>query len=203
MQRSKGISRSVGDAGFSLAEVLTVLAAAAAVFAIAVPQLFGFQKQARADAAARSVASRLHLARMEALKRSAHVAVGFFTVGSEIEYAAYLDGNGNGVRTSDIADGIDPALSARERLGYNHPGAVFGIVEGTPAIDGTGPLTGSDPIRVGRSPLVSFSPLGGATPGTIYVRGPDLRQWAIRITGATGRVRVLAFDPVAGSWRVR
>ncbi len=201
MHGTPAIVRSGHEAGFSLAELLTIMAAAATVFAIAVPQLFGYQDQARGAAAARCVASRLHLARMEALKRSAHVAIGFFTTGTEIEYAVYLDGNGNGVRTAEVADGTDPPLSKRERLGYDFPGAVFGIVEGTPSIDGSGPLTGVDPIRVGRSPWVSFSPLGGATPGTIYVRGPDFRQWAIRITGATGRVRVFAFDPATRTWR--
>jgi type II secretory pathway pseudopilin PulG len=190
-------------AGFSLGEVLMACAVVGTILAIATPRLLGFQDAARGAAAARRVANRLHGARMEALKRSAHVAVAFFQGPTEIEYAAYLDANGNGVRGSEIADGIDQNLSARERLGDLFPGAVFGVVEGTPSIDGTGPLTGGDPIRVGRSALVSFSPLGGATPGTIYIRGPDRQQWAIRITGATGRVRVFVFDAAARKWLVR
>jgi type II secretory pathway pseudopilin PulG len=194
--------RSVrGEQAFSLAELVVACAVSAAILALAMPRLLGFQEASRAVAAARYVAGRLQLARMEALKRSAHVAVAFSQVGSDIEFAVYADGNGNGIRSAEITSRIDPLLSPPERLDHQVPGARFGIVAGTPSIDSTGPLTGDDPIRVGRSPLVSFSPLGGATPGTIYLRGPDQRQWAVRITGATGRVRVYEFDPSSQKWR--
>jgi Tfp pilus assembly protein FimT len=186
-----GPSRILRDErAFSLVEVLVSCAVVGAVLAVAVPQVLGFQDRSRAAAAARYVAGRLQLARMEALKRSAHVAVGFAHVGDELEFAMYVDGNGNGVRTIEIASRTDPSVSAPERIGHIVPGARFAIVAGTPSIDDTGPLTGTDPVRVGRSNLVSFSPLGGATPGTIYLCGPDRRRWAVRITGATGRVRV-------------
>jgi type II secretory pathway pseudopilin PulG len=191
------------DRAFSLVEVLVSCAVICAVLAVAVPQVLGFQEGSRAAAAARYVAGRLQLARMEALKRSAHVAVGFTQVGNELEFAMYVDGNGNGVRTIEIASRTDPIVSAPEHLGHAVPGAQFAIVAGTPSIDDTGPLTGTDPIRVGRSNLVSFSPLGSATPGTIYLCGPDRRQWAIRITGATGRVRVYAFEPAGQRWQAR
>jgi hypothetical protein len=115
----------------------------------------------------------------------------------------FADGNGNGVRTVEIASGVDPNLSPAERLGQHVPGAEFGIIAGTPSIDNTGPLTGTDPIRLGRSDLVSFSPLGSASPGTIYLHGPDRKPWALRITGATGRVRLYEFDTARQTWRPR
>ena len=69
-------------------------------------------------------------------------------------------------------------------------------------VGGGGELApGDDPVRMGNSSLVSFSPLGSATSGTLYVaarRGP---QMAIRVYGATGRVRVLTFDAQARQWR--
>lgn len=195
-------SRGVSDEpGFSLSELVVACAVSVAILALAMPSLLGYQQASRAVAAARYVAARLQLARMEALKRSAHVAVAFSQVGTDIEFAMYADGNGNGVRTAEIANRIDPILSPLGRLEHEVPGARFGIVAGTPSIDNSGPLSGTDPIRVGRSPLVSFSPLGGATPGTIYLCGPDQRQWAVRITGATGRVRVYEFDPPSQKWR--
>ena len=60
---------------------------------------------------------------------------------------------------------------------------------------------GSDPLRIGRTALVTFSPLGSSSSGTLYVaahRGP---QMAIRLYGASGRVRVLMFDTRSGQWR--
>lgn len=192
-----------GDGGATLTEVLVSCAIAATMAAMAMPQVLGFQQGRSATAAARYLQGRLQLARMEALKRSANVALAFTQVAGEYEYATYVDGNGNGVRTVEIASRVDPILSGLERLRDQFPGVAFGIVDGTPSIDSDGPLTGNDPIRVGRSGLVSFSPLGGATPGSLYVRGPDRSQSAIRITGATGRVRVLEFDAATRQWRVR
>jgi type II secretory pathway pseudopilin PulG len=191
------------DEGVTLTELLVACAIAGMMTALAMPQVSGFQQGRRTAAAARYLQSRLQLARMEALKRSAHVALAFSHVAGEYVYATYVDGNGNGVRTAEIASQVDPSVSGSEPLRDQFPGVTFGIVDGTPSIDGDGPLTGADPIRVGRSGLVSFSPLGGATPGTIYVRGTEGSQWAVRTTGATGRVRVLEFDAAGRQWRVR
>ena len=191
------------EAAFSLGELLVVCAVTAVISAAAMPRVLGFQERSRAVAAAKYLAARLQEARMEALKRSAHVAVSFVQAGGDIAFACFVDGNGNGVRTIDIASGIDRSLWPAEHLGYQVPGAQFGIVAGTPSIDGSGPLTGTDPIRMGRSDLVSFSPLGSVTPGTIYVHGSERKPWAVRTTGATGRVRVYEFDAASQTWQAR
>jgi hypothetical protein len=47
---------------------------------------------------------------------------------------------------------------------------------------------------------LSFGPSGGATSGTLYVRGAGAQQYAVRILGATGRSRVLRFDFLARRW---
>jgi type II secretory pathway pseudopilin PulG len=191
------------EAAFSLTELLVVCAVTAAILAAAMPQLLGFQERSRAVAAARYVAARLQDARMEALKRSVHVALAFVRAGGDITFAIVADGNGNGVRTAEVASGVDRTLSPAERLGQHVPGAEFGAIAGTPSIDNTGPLADTDPIRLGRSDLASFSPLGSATPGTIYLHGPDRRPWALRITGATGRVRLYEFMTTTQTWQAR
>ena len=56
-----------------------------------------------------------------------------------------------------------------------------GINPGMPAIPPeSGRLTG-DPIRFGSSDMLSFSPLGTATPGTFYLAG-DGAQAAVRVS---------------------
>ena len=41
----------------------------------------------------------------------------------------------------------------------------------------------------------------GATSGTLYVSAPRGPQMAIRVFGATGRIRVLMFDARMRQWR--
>jgi len=60
---------------------------------------------------------------------------------------------------------------------------------------------GDDPLRIGNTALVAFSPTGTATSGTMYVAARHGPQMAIRVFGATGRVRVLTFDAQARQWR--
>ena len=195
-----GSASSAGDRGFTLVELVTACAVAGVAMALAVPLVAGSLDGIRAEAAARYVAGRLQHARMEALKRSAHVACRFARTGETYELATVVDGNGNGVRTAEIASGVDWPVPGAWRPGNSFPGVSFGCVDGVAGIDGDGALTGCSPIKVGSAGLVSFSPIGGATAGTIYLRGPSGQQLAVRITGATGRVRVLEFDRGAGDW---
>jgi hypothetical protein len=58
----------------------------------------------------------------------------------------------------------------------------------------------ADAVRLGASDLLSFSPFGTATSGTVYLRSRGGRQYAVRILGATGRVRVLEYSHETGKW---
>jgi glutamate synthase domain-containing protein 3 len=59
---------------------------------------------------------------------------------------------------------------------------------------------GSDPVKLGASNLLSFTPLGTSTSGSVFVRGRDGSQFAVRVLGATGRARVLRYVPHSGEW---
>ena len=48
--------------------------------------------------------------------------------------------------------------------------------------------------------MLSFSPLGTATPGTFYLAG-DHAQAAVRVTGGTARVRLMLWR--GGRWQER
>ena len=63
--------------------------------------------------------------------------------------------------------------------------------------------TPSDPVRLGRSDTLTFSPFGTATSGTIFLRSEQGRQYAVRVLGATGRTRILEFRHAAGAWTPR
>ena len=188
--------------GASLIEIVFAAGIVATLGVIAVPSLATAVDEARALAATRYVASVLRQARAEAVKRSASTALRF-TAESNGAYthAVYLDGNGDGVRQSDIDRGIDTEVWPLDRLSDRFPHVVFGALEGLPGPDPATTAPGSDPIRIGNTDFLSFSPLGTATPGSLYVLGNNRAQYVVRVLGETGRVRVLKFDRARRLWR--
>lgn len=162
------------------------------VSAIAVAQILGGLDRSRAIAAARHLAQQCGMARFLAVGRARHVALQFTPSGDEYVAQMFVDGNRNGVRTADIASAIDLPLSMPARLSADFPGVRIAL---DPALG-----LGSDPVRLGGSPLLSFSPSGTATAGTVYVLGRDGTQLAIRVLGVTARTRVLRFERSTWSW---
>lgn len=158
--------------------------------AVTVPQLLTGLDRSRAWAAARYLAARMAAARSYAVLRSAHVALRFVEDRSGISFQMFVDDNQNGVRTSDIAAAVDRPLDAPARLRELFPGVDIGI----------SPELGGDPVRLGASDLLSFTPSGTATPGTVYIRGRDGTQLAVRVLGATARTRLLRYVPQTRKW---
>jgi prepilin-type N-terminal cleavage/methylation domain-containing protein len=187
--------------GFSVPELMVAVSLILLLSAVAVPLVQATVVEARTWAGARHVAARLRLARMEALKRSAAVGLRFEPAGPDYRYSFYVDGNGNGIRSADIARGIDRRLLFSERLADLFPGVAFGITAGVAPIEADPPLVaGSDPIRIGSNDILTFTPRGTATAGTLYLRGPANQQYAIRVLGSTARTRVLRFDRRLRQW---
>jgi hypothetical protein len=58
----------------------------------------------------------------------------------------------------------------------------------------------SDPVQIGASGLMTFTPMGTGTSGTVYVRGRGSVQYAVRVFGVTGRTRVLRYEAGTGAW---
>jgi hypothetical protein len=86
-------------------------------------------------------------------------------------------------------------------LSAQFSGVDFSALPGLPPIDAGSTAPGADPIRLGRGNSISFTPLGTATSGSVYVLGRGGAQYAVRVFGETGRTRVLKFDPRLRSWR--
>jgi Tfp pilus assembly protein FimT len=187
--------------GLAFVDVVVVCALVAAVFGIAVPALVGVRHRGAPRLAARQLAARVQMLRLEALKRSAAVAVRFDP--SRIGLmATYADGDGDGVRQADVDSGIDPALTPEFEWDDVASGVTFQIARDVPSPDASGWLAaGSDPIRLGSTNFLTLSPGGSASSGTLYLAGRGGPQVCVRIFGATGRVRVLWFDPASNAWR--
>ena len=188
--------------GYSLLELTMVMALGVLLTATAVPEYLTGLDDLRARGAAHHLAARLHRARMEAVMRSAMVGVQFTQAADgHYSYAVYLDGNRNGVLTRDIQSGIDRRIAAVERLPDQFTGVEFGAIPGLPPVDAGGTAPGTDPVRLGSSNIASFSALGTATSGTVYIRGRRDAQYAVRIFGETGRTRLMKFEPGTGRWK--
>jgi hypothetical protein len=146
------------------------------------------------------VAERVGLTRMQAVHRGANVALRFEPEDGTFRIRAYVDGNDNGVRTADIGLGYDPAITPPDRLDHLFSGVRFGFIHGARLIDGAAVAVGDDPIRFGGARMMACAPAGTATSGTVYIRGRGAVQFGVVVLGATGRARVVRFDPVRRQW---
>ncbi|MQA30188.1 MAG: hypothetical protein GEU82_10160 [Luteitalea sp.] len=187
-------------AAFSVIELIFVLGLAATLTGVAVPQVIQSLDDMRTAGATRYIASRLQQARMDAVSRTRDTAIRFTATGSTFAFAVYVDGNRNGVHTSDIENGIDAAMTPLERLSDQFPRVDFGILPGLPPVlpDATRP--GDDPIHLGPGNIATFTSSGTSSTGSIYIRGRGAAQYAIRLFGQTGKTRILKFDARQQAW---
>jgi prepilin-type N-terminal cleavage/methylation domain-containing protein len=188
--------------GYSLLELLMAMTIMVIIGGAAIPLAYSSVDRSRTVAAAGYLAGRMATARLEAVRRSACVAIRFVQQADGYWMQTFVDGNRNGVLTRDITSGIDLPLTPTERLDNHFSGVEFGIQPNVTGID-PGPFNSSDPIQIGSSTLLSFSPTGSSTSGTLFIRGLRGNQFAVRVLGATGRTRILEFNFAGNLWLTR
>lgn len=181
-------ARAGTSRGYTLIEGVFATGLVAVLAAAAVPQLTAGVERSRTVGAARYLASRLAFARAQAVARSANVALLLSAADDTFIVGTYVDNNADGVRTRDIAAGIDTPIDVPVRLSHLFPHVALFLND--PAMTST----------FDSSALMSFSPLGTASSRTLYLRGADRSEYAVRVLGATGRVRVLRLVASSGAW---
>lgn len=194
--------RHAPERGWSLAELLTVTGIIAAMSMVVMPSMLELRRRDALVAAAREVATELRAARAAAISRGRNTAVRFEETEWGWLYAVYEDRDFDGVRTADIRSGVDVRIREPRALLHAAGGAIFGI----PPVSLRDPDTGkripasASPVRFGNASMSSFSPTGSGTPGSVYVTDGSSRVAMVRVFGATGRVRILMWDPRANAW---
>jgi prepilin-type N-terminal cleavage/methylation domain-containing protein len=188
--------------GFSLVEVLACLALLGILIAVAVPLLAETVARERLRAAGWETALLLRGLRHRAIAERLAYGLRFIQVAGLWSCSLYRDGNGNGIRTADILAGRDPLVWGPEDPGTRHEGIRYGLPDA--AVPQIPPATGliqnpADPVKFGASDIVSFSPSGSISSGTLYLTD-GRRVTAVVAYGPTGRIRVFRFDPASG-WR--
>jgi type II secretion system GspH-like protein len=190
-------------AGFSAAELVAVLAILTAATAVAAPGAFQLRAALAVRSAAGQVRTAFYKARTQAIARGRNVGIKFRRNGDRYEWALYVDGNGNGVRTAEIARGIDRPLGIA--IPWDRNDAIPGILKGAPVPDPGSPGRKldrlDDPIRFNTSDICSFSPVGESTPGSIYLWDGHDRMAVVRVFGRAGKVRTLYYRRGDKEWK--
>ncbi len=193
------------DRGVSLPEMTAVLAVLGLVFAMSVPALWEILAEEALATASREVAGILTAARARAVFQGAEVGVKWVANAGDLVLTVYQDGNGNGVTTVDIKKGVDRLVAGPYWLGSRYPGVNFSFVPGMDGADPGGAPIGdlSDPVRFGKSNICSFSPVGNASPGTVYLSNRKRRQAAVRVSPATAKIQIWTWHGKKQKWIAR
>lgn len=190
------------ERGRGLVEALVTLSLIAVVVTVTVPCLDQVLRAAALRSVAQQVSGLLVRSRVTAVVRRRTTAV-VFERGQPWQCYVAVDGDGDGVRREDLDSGRDQVIGARVRLRESH--GSLGILRSEPVPDpaGGGFLAGDldDPVRAGRGDMVSFSPLGTASPASLFFTDNRSQMRALRVYGATGRTRSLVWRSGWREWR--
>jgi len=192
-----------GEGGFSLPETVLALFLLGLLAAAATPALFAALSRGRVTAAARELGQEMARLRSEAIASRRDVAMRLTWSGGRYVYAFYADGDGDGVRSDDIASGRDPVLGGGRDLPSRYEGIDFSLPDVSIPEIPPGPgvlMPGADPVRFGRSDIITFTPRGTSSSGTLYVSDGDGAVAAVVLYGGTGRIRIWRFDRDRWLW---
>ena len=183
--------------GASLVEVLTVLALISCCFGVGLPAMTHSIETKRTEDAAVFLAGQFRLARQRAVMSGQHVAVVFDDVAGEVGWRVCRDHDRDGVSRSDITSGVDRCDGPPRALSNQFSHVRVGYVPGVPDLDGE---PQSSPLRFGVARMAVFSPSGTSSSGSVVLRGTGTTQSAVRVSGVTGRTRVMRFDTGRRTW---
>lgn len=180
----------MNERGHTLAELLVVMAIIVVMAAVSIPYLEAYSEESHLLGAGRQFKGEFLRGRSIAARLNVYTAIRFEALPQGIHFSLYADGNHNGVRSADIAAGIDTRVSGPFQLTSGAPGVRVGINPAVPEIPpAQGTLDTADPIRFAHD-MLSFSPMGTATPGTFYLAG-KYAQAAVRVNAGSARVRLM------------
>ena len=183
--------------GFSLLEMLIVLTLISLVVCISTANLLGAQRQRDFEGFAREVVALLQTCRWKAMNERSYAGA-IVTEQDDVHYVSlYLDGNGNGIRTADVLSGKDSRFRGPFRMNKVSGDIGTGVLNATiPQLPPKkGFLDPTDPVQFGKSNIISFSPKGDSSSGTLFLSCRSQSQmFAVVIYGATARLRLWKYS---------
>lgn len=193
------------DTGYTLTELLMVLLVIVLILSISIPYMAGMISRGKVRAAAREITALFRAARFEAVSKRKYIGFEFLKKEDGYHFRKIQDGNANGIRKSDINKGVDIPLDGDWQIRNRYGNIDFSILTGKPIKKippGTGIIENpDDPIKFGRSDIISFSPSGHASSGSIYISDEKSHMMGIVVFGPTVRIRVWDYDYEQSLWR--
>lgn len=192
--------------GLTLPELMIAGVLGAVLTTLGVPPLMEATANVRVRAAAEEIRGAMRLGQSFAVRYNANVGIKFRTrPEGGVTFTLYRDGDGDGVLTADIERGVDPEIRPAQQLTSLGRGVGFGFPPGTAPKDpgdARARLTRlDDPVRFNGSDIAAFSPLGTATPGSIYLTDHRKRLVVVRLFNRTAKATILTYDPVREVWQ--
>jgi len=175
-----------GRSGHSVLEMVLAMAILTVVAGLALPRGWDLVKEYRLRGAAHYFRGLIREVRVQAAAKSRYTGIVFDEVDGEPELSLHIDGNDNGIRRADVRSGVDPRIRGPWRLSDQFPGVRYG----SPS-SGDGPSF--PPLRIGRGRILSFSPIGTSTSGTLFLSNEQGFQYAVIVLGTSGRVRLARY----------
>ena len=182
------------DSGFTMVELLIVIAILGVLLAIAVPNYMDYLPKHRASGATRQLFTEMQSSKMKAISENNDYVITFDT--SNNSYSIYDDGDNNfatmGAETGELIKTVN--------ISDAFSGISFGYVSGNDP-DGSG--ISSSVTFTGTPPSVIFRPTGVANKtGEVYIKptsdiAPKERQRAVTVK-LTGRIRM--YRHTGSSW---
>jgi hypothetical protein len=191
------------NAGLSIFELLLGMTTLAGVLAIATPGVMRLREEVSLRSAVHEASVAFYLARSYAISKNRNVGLKFRRNGDRYEWALYADGNGNGVRTAEIASGVDRFLGVTYPWTRNDvmPGIMTGTRVPDPGSPGHYLDRPEDPIRFNASDICSFSSMGESTPGSVYLWNAHDGMAVLRVFGQTAKLRSLYYRRGDREWK--
>ncbi len=195
---------SAGAAGVSLPELVLGLGLIGLLLTLALPSVESLAQQGRGAAGVRHLAAELEAVRWMALAGGRGHGLLFEPLADGWSWQRVVDGNGNGIRRAEIRSGVDRRLGSVRRLSREVPGARLGF-PGPGPYPRVPPARGTlgnpdDPVRFGAADLVSFSPRGSGSSGSLYVTSERGTLHALVLYGRTARQRIRRYDEGSRRW---
>jgi prepilin-type N-terminal cleavage/methylation domain-containing protein len=182
--------------GVSLVEMLVVLALVSLFAVTATSNLSATQRRLDFDEFAREIVNAIQTCRWKALNERRYTGILVEKTAGVFQFSFYRDGNHNGIRTAETQSGVDPAFLHPLHV-YRALGDMEAAVLKTPVPEippKKGWLDASDPVKFGKSSILSFSPDGQSSSGTLYLScHSQERMYAIVLYGPTAKLTLWKF----------